>query len=66
MRAKEYAERELIRILKNNGYEYDRSNGDHDIYINRETGNSISITAGKTMNKMVVRRLIKENNLKVD
>ena len=51
--------REFEPILKANGYREIRSNGSHFIYSN---GNN-QITVNKDLNKMVRRRLIKENNL---
>ena len=64
MRAKEYTEREFERLLKANGYTLDRAKGDHNIWTNGQR--TISVTAGRPPNKMVIRRLIKENNLKED
>ena len=51
--------REFEPILKANGYREIRSNGSHFIYSN---GNN-QITVNKDLNKMVRKRLIKENNL---
>ena len=51
--------RGFVPILKRNGYRLDRINGSHFIYSN---GNN-SITVNKDLNKMVRKRLIKENNL---
>ena len=51
--------REFELILKANGYREIRSKGSHFIYSN---GNN-QITVNKDLNKMVRRRLIKENNL---
>lgn len=48
------------RMLKNNGYSKLRSKGSHTIYCNRD-GNKITVNSH--LNKMVARRLIKENNL---
>ena len=61
---KQYSPRQFRRILRNNGFTYIRSNGDHDIYENG-SGKHISIPATRT-NKMLCRRLIKENGLVVD
>lgn len=58
--SKEY--RQFEGVLKNNGYIKIRSNGDHNIFSNGK--NTISIN--KKPNKMVVKRLIKENGLEVD
>ena len=55
-----FSSREMIKILKKNNYKYVRGKGDHKIYSNGI--NSIVITVPK-INKMIARRLIKENNL---
>ena len=59
-RVKTWNKREFERLLRRNGYKLDRVNGSHYIYTNGS--NSISIKP--KINKMVARRLIKENNLK--
>ena len=51
--------REFEPILKANGYREIRSNGSHFIYSNGTN----KITVNKDLNKMVRKRLIKENNL---
>ena len=51
--------REFEPILKANGYHEIRSRGSHFIYSNGTN----QITVNKDLNKMVRRRLIKENNL---
>ena len=51
--------REFEPMHKENGYSEIRSNGSHFIYSN---GNN-QITVNKDLNKMVRKRLIKENNL---
>ena len=51
--------REFEPILKANGYREIRSNGSHFIYSNGTN----QITVNKDLNKMVRKRLIKENNL---
>lgn len=56
-------DREFIRLLHLNGYAKARSNGDHIIYYNKE--NHDSITINRHLNPMVMRRLIKEHNLKI-
>ena len=62
-RTKEYSFREFRQLLRDNGYVFQRTSGDHRIYSNGL--NTISIPYhGKNINKMLVRRLIKENNLK--
>ena len=53
--------RDFSRVLKANGYSLSRKKGDHDIWV--KAGKcSISINFRKP-NMMVMRRLIKENNL---
>lgn len=59
---KQYTHREFIKIVKNNGFVYNRSNGDHDIYVN-SSGRHISIP--QKLVCVIARRLIKENSLKV-
>lgn len=58
---KDIKSRVFIKLLKANGYELLRGNGSHRIYSNGT--NKITITV-PTINAMVMRRLIKENNLK--
>ena len=57
---KQYTQREFIRIVKRNGYKYNRHNGDHAIYVN-DRGRHVSIP--KKLECVIARRLIKENNL---
>lgn len=57
---RQYTQREFIRIVKNNGFYYNRHNGGHAIYVNDE-GRHISIP--KNLECVIARRLIKENNL---
>lgn len=58
---KQYSRREFIRLVRQNGFEYVRSRGSHDIYYNKQ-GRHISIP--QTLVDVVARRLAKENNLK--
>lgn len=59
---KQYSVKEAKNILRLNGFVYVRSSGDHDIY--KRDGNTISISVNnKDINKMLWRRLMKENNL---
>ena len=51
--------RSFVPILEKNGYHEVRSNGSHFIYSNGIK----QITVNKDLNKMVRRRLIKENSL---
>ena len=53
--------RDFSRVLKANGYSLSRHKGDHAIWVKAGKG-SISINLRKP-NMMVMRRLIKENNL---
>lgn len=63
--AKEYTFREFRSLLRRNGYVFQRYSGDHQIFSNDR--NTISIPYhGKNINRMMVQRLIKENNLKED
>ena len=56
-----YNKRDIQRILKNNGWILHHFKGSHAIYKNDE-GKHITIGMCKC-NKMVMQRLIKENNL---
>lgn len=60
-RTKSWNTREFSRILMDNGYRYLRTHGDHHIYYNEQLNKKITIN--KNINKMVCRRLLKENNL---
>lgn len=57
---KQYTQREFIRIVKNNGFQYNRHNGDHAIYVN-DKGRHISIP--KNLECVIARRLIHESGL---
>ena len=59
----QYTSREFIKIVKFNGFWYNRHNGDHVIYVN-DKGRHISIP--KNLECVIARRLIKENNLITD
>lgn len=64
MRAVEYTLKEFDKILKFNNYTIDRYNGDHRIYTNGDS--TIAVPTGhKSLNKLITRRLIKENKLDV-
>lgn len=62
-KVKEYSFREFRRLLIDNGYVFLRNAGDHYIFSNGICTISIP-DHGKKLNRMVCRRLIKENNLK--
>lgn len=53
--------REIEPILSCNGYKLVRCKGSHFIYMNRTTHKIISVN--KDLNKMVRRRIVKENKL---
>ena len=57
---KQYSRREFIRLVRQNGFEYVRSRGSHDIYYNKQ-GRHISIP--QTLVDVIARRLVRENNL---
>lgn len=60
---RQYTSREFIKIVKFNGFWYNRNNGDHAIYVN-DKGRHISIP--KNLECVIARRLIKENSLEVN
>lgn len=55
--------REFIKILKFNGFHYDRCNGSHAIYMNDKGGH---ISVPKRLKCVIALRLIKENNLVIN
>lgn len=57
---KQYTQKEFIKIVKSNGFYYNRHNGDHAIYVN-DKGRHISIP--KNLECVIALRLIKENDL---
>lgn len=60
---KQYTHREFVKIVKANGFHYDRHSGDHAIYLN-DKGRHISVPA--KLESVIARRLIKENSLELD
>lgn len=60
---RQYTHREFVKICVANGFHYDRTSGDHAIYVN-DKGRHISIPM-KLVN-VIARRLIKENNLETN
>ena len=56
---KQYSFKEFCKLLRKNGYELNRSKGDHFVYKNSER----TVVVNKNLNRMVCQRLIKENNL---
>jgi predicted RNA binding protein YcfA (HicA-like mRNA interferase family) len=59
-KTKDYNGNEFKRLLIDNGFEFERQNGDHYIY---KRGNDM-IVATKKPNKMMIRRMIKTYNLR--
>lgn len=57
---KQYTYKEFTRILEKNGFYYDRHNGSHFIYVNKD---GIHISVPKKLECVIALRLIKENNL---
>ncbi len=53
--------REMKKILRDNGYEYQRCKGSHFIYSNGVN----TIAVNKDLNRMVARRLLKQYNLQI-
>lgn len=60
---RQYTQREFIKICIANGFYYSRHNGDHAIYVN-DRGRHMSIPS--SLECIIARRLVKENNLEVD
>lgn len=60
---KQYTQLEFIRVVRRNGFFYNRHSGDHTIYVNNK-GRHISIP--HKLESVIARRLIKENNLDVN
>lgn len=61
---RQWTSREFIRVLKDNGFTYNRAKGDHYIYKDTK-GKSITFNF-RGLNCMVAHRLIKENGLEVN
>lgn len=57
---KQWKHNEFEKILKKNGFLYDRGKGSHSIFKN---GDGRHISVPKSMNAVIIERLIKENNL---
>ena len=56
---RQYTQKEFIKVVKNNGFRYERHSGSHAIY--SRNGRHISIP--HKLECVIARRLIKENNL---
>lgn len=63
VKARIYKRKDFVRILRYNNFVYERTNGDHDIYV--RDGVHISIPYQTDLNRMLTRRLIKEYKLKI-
>lgn len=55
-----FTSRELVQLLTAKGFKYARSSGDHDIY--KKGDKTVAVNVGE-VNRMLARRIIKENNL---
>ena len=60
---RQYTQREFIKIVEFNGFYYNRHSGDHAIYV---SGKGRHISIPKTLESVIARRLIKENNLDIN
>lgn len=60
---KQYKHKEFVRIVRANGFHYNRHSGDHAIYTDNR-GRHISIPA--KLESVIAKRLIKENDLELD
>lgn len=60
---KQYTRREFVKIIEQSGFTLNRNKGSHTIFTN-EYGKHISIP--NSINSCIARRLIKENNLKIE
>jgi len=49
---------DFVREVERRGYRRERSKGSHFVYVNPNSGHSVSIN--KDLNKMVAKRLLKE------
>ena len=54
--------REARRVLRDNGFVYIKSKGDHDIF---ERGNERITVTAVGLNRMVWKRMVKTHSLKV-
>lgn len=59
-KTKAFNTHEMERILMNNGFECTRHKGDHRIW----KRNDEVVVLNRRINKMVARRILKENNIK--
>jgi predicted RNA binding protein YcfA (HicA-like mRNA interferase family) len=61
MAGRQWTYRKFAKMLKKNGWLYERSSGSHDIFY--KEGKHISVPNKKQVNAMLALRLIKENKL---
>ena len=59
---RQYTQKEFIKVVKSNGFRYERHSGSHAIY--SRNGRHVSIP--HKLECVIARRLIKENNLNID
>lgn len=62
---RKFSTKDFAKILKNNGYKLDRTNGSHLIYKNIKGRHITIYKCGKGMAPSLTQRLIKEYELKV-
>lgn len=63
---KVYNDREIVRILRKNGFVQLRSNGtSHVVWMHEVTKRKLSLNA-KNVNRMVWQRLVKEYNIQCE
>lgn len=60
---KQWTHREFVKVVRHNGFSYNRHSGDHAIYVNKD-GRHISIP--HNLQCVIARRLIRENNLEIN
>lgn len=60
---KQYSEREIEKILKNNGFVFLRQHGSHKIYQNNK-GRHATISCSRP-NGILFQRIIKDNDMRV-
>ena len=59
---RQYTQKEFIKVVKKNGFRYERHSGSHAIY--SKNGRHVSVP--HKLECVIARRLIKENNLNID
>lgn len=57
---KQWTSKEFIRLVKGNGYVYNRTKGSHQIFINQHNRH---ISIPRSLEAPIAKRLIKEYNL---